>query len=109
MSDDEFLDGLADTLHEIETLIALGRTEYDANRLLRWSVHRLWIFAGNSAQVHAERHGIPCSTWPWSDLIGFRGIIAHWTPAQVNDERVWDETVRDLPEIIEALGRPRRE
>ena len=61
----------------LEALAELVQERYDADRLVRWSIERLWILGGNLAEVHCQATGMPTGVEPWSELIAERNVLAH--------------------------------
>ncbi len=102
MTAGDLLAGLSRTLEHLARLAALGRYRYDAELLLRLAIQRLWITASNYAEAYRVAAGVDAGTPPWSELYGYRSVLAHMLPAEINDDRVWFETV-------EGVGRLRAE
>lgn len=98
----DLLAGLFRTLEHLSRLAALGRDRYDADVLLRLAIQRLWITAGNYAEACRVAGGVEAGTPPWSELHGYRSLLAHMLPEEINDDRVWIETT-------EGVGRLRAE
>jgi uncharacterized protein with HEPN domain len=90
------LDGV---LARIDRLVTLGRERFDADELVRCTIERLWIFAGNLADRHSRDARIPAGAPPWSELVAARHVYAHYLPDQINYDRVWFDTVTDLPRL----------
>lgn len=86
-------------LSRIEALVALGRDRFDTDDLVRHSIERLWIYAGNLALAHCDHRGIPDGVDPWSEMIALRNVYAHYLPDQINPTRVWADTEGDLARI----------
>ena len=82
------LDELAEVLGTIERLVGEGRERFDADPRQRWSIERLWIFAGNLAERHCREQDIDAGVDPWSELIATRNVYAHYTPGAINHDRV---------------------
>jgi len=40
---------------------------------------------------------------PWAELYQFRNVLAHLTPSQLETDRVWHESVQDLPRLLEQV------
>ncbi len=92
----DLLAGLSRTLEHLTRLAALGRDRYDAELLLRLAIQRLWITAGNYAEAYRVAAGVEAGTPPWSELYGYRSVLAHMLPEEINDDRVWFETVEGV-------------
>lgn len=90
---------LSGILDKIAELAALGRERYDADALVRWSIERLWIFAGNLAERHRLDADLPAGIEPWSDLVAGRNVYAHYLPDEINYDRLWHDTISDLPAL----------
>jgi hypothetical protein len=95
----ELLKGLRRTLADIVRLVAAARTSWDADRLLRLGVMKLWIDAGNYAESYSRAIGVSTRVEPWSELVGYRSILAHQLPEDLNDDRLWDD-VRDATRVL---------
>jgi hypothetical protein len=59
---------------------ALGVERYDADVLARPSIQRLWITVGNYAEAYRLAAGIATGTQPWSEMYGYRSVLAHMLP-----------------------------
>jgi hypothetical protein len=92
---------LARVLDQVAEFVAAGREAFDTDPRQRWSIERLWIYAGNLAEAHCREHGVEDGVEPWAELIGLRHVYAHYTPHQIVPDRVWDDTV-------EGVGRLQR-
>lgn len=103
MTATELLHGLIRTLGEIGDLARLGRARYDADVLVRLAVQRLWITAGNYAEAYRSTVDAAPGTQPWSELYGYRSVLAHMLPEEINDDRVWFETVEGTARLRKEL------
>lgn len=107
MTAGDLLAGLSRTLDHIAQLAALGRDRYDADVLVRLTVQRLWITAGNYAEAYRVAANIAAGAPPWSELYGYRSVLAHMLPEEVSDDRVWFETVDGVERLrAELLNYP---
>lgn len=97
------LDELLGVLASIQRLAAEGRERFDNDARQRWSIERLWIFAGNLAERHIREMAIDDGTEPWSELIGIRNVYAHYIPAAINYDRVWVDTIADTARMASAV------
>lgn len=97
------LAGLSRTLDDLSRLVSLGRGRYDADELLRLAIQRLWITAGNYAEAYRVASGVGAGTSPWSELYGYRSLLAHMLPEEINDDRVWFETVEGVARLRAEL------
>lgn len=95
---------LARVLDGIAELIAAGRGDFEADPRQRWSIERLWIYAGNLADRHCREEGIDEGVEPWAELIRARNVYAHYTPDQIVAERVWHESLESVPRLSSAVG-----
>ena len=66
-------------------------------------IERLWIYAGNLAEEFRLANGLPTSVEPWSELYGYRNLLAHALPGEVTAQRVWQETISDIPRLIDLV------
>lgn len=85
----EFLAGLRRTLAEIIQLVPASRAAWDRDRVLQLAVMKLWIDAGNYAESYRRAIGVAAGVEPWSGLVGYRGILAHQLPEDLNHDRLW--------------------
>lgn len=85
----EFLAALRRTLAEIIQLVPDSRDAWDQNRVLQLAVMKLWIDAGNYAESYRRAIGAAARVEPWSGLVGYRGILAHQLPEDLNYDRFW--------------------
>lgn len=99
MNSRELRRGLLRTLEQISALAGLGRERYDADVLVRLAIQRLWITAGNYAEAIRLALGAEPGAGPWSELYGYRSILAHMLPEEINDDRVWFETVEGVQRL----------
>ncbi len=111
MSEGEaYLDALASILDQIAELLGLGRERYDSDVTVRLAIQRLWIAAGESARLYCGSTGSEIGAEPWSSLWGYRNVLVHHLLDDIDDELVWAESSRDLPEYctsIEAIRQGR--
>lgn len=73
----------------IDELADLGREAYDADRRLRWSIERLWIFAGNLAERHCRETGVDAGVDPWSELVATRKTDLQSRPVVAQQPPAW--------------------
>jgi len=85
----EALAALRRTLTEITQLIPGSREAWDRNRVLQLAVMKLWIDAGNYAEAYRKAAGLAVGVEPWSGLVGYRGLLAHLLPEDLNPDRLW--------------------
>lgn len=101
------LDELSEVLRAISELAAEGKAVFEADRKQRWSIERLWIFAGNAAERYCRERDIDSGIDPWAELIAIRNVFAHYTPRAISYERVWADTVADVDRIRNAVNSSR--
>lgn len=89
----ELRNGLLRTLEHLSNLAGLGRARYDDDIMVRLAIQRLWITAGNYAEALRVAAGDAKGEQPWSELYGYRSVLAHMLPEEISDDRVWFETV----------------
>lgn len=95
----DLLAGLSRTLDHLARLAALGRDRYDADVLVRLALQRLWITAGNYAEAYRVAANVDAGVPPWSELYGYRSVLAHMLPEEISDDRVWFETVDGVERV----------
>lgn len=100
---DRLLSELEATLLRLTVLLPDDKTVWDDNELLRLSVERLWIYAGTTAETYRITAGLDRGDQPWTELYEFRNILAHWTPGQANPARVWHESGREVPRLLDEV------
>lgn len=76
---------------------------WDENQTLRLAVERLWIIAGTTAEEYRKLAGKDPRVGPWAEIYDFRNVLAHMTLGQINHDRVWHESVSDLPRILDEV------
>lgn len=103
---DDYLDALANVFTQIGQMLDLGRERYDADPAVRLAIQRLWIAAGECARLYCGASGTQVGVEPWSSLWGYRNVLVHHLPDDIDDNLVWVESVRDLPEyrsVVDGL------
>lgn len=100
---DDPLGELALTLQRISDLVPDELAAWQQDEIRRLAVERLWITSGNLAEEHRLRHGIDTGVDPWAELHRFRSLLAHALPGDLADERVWYESVTDLPRLSQQI------
>lgn len=95
----ELLAGIRRTLAEIIQLVPESRAVWDDDRLLQLAIMKLWIDAGNYAESYRRAIGVATRVEPWSGLVGYRGILAHQLPDDLNFDRLWYD-VHDAPHML---------
>jgi uncharacterized protein with HEPN domain len=97
---DEALDALIATFQQLRQIIPEDKSVWDDEILVRLAVERLWITAGNLAEMYRIEEGIAASVEPWSELAGYRNLIAHALPGDLSSDRVFADTTADLERIL---------
>lgn len=100
----ELLAGLRRALDQLAGLAELGRNRYDADVLMRLAIQRIWISVGNYAEAYRLSVGVAPGAQPWSEMYGYRSVLAHMLPEEINDDRVWFETVEGVDRLRGELG-----
>lgn len=91
------------TLERIAVVVPDELHSWEEDEIRRLAVERLWITVGNLAEEHRVRQGIDAGVDPWAELHRFRSLLAHALPGDLSNERVWYESVTDLPRISEQI------
>jgi len=97
---DEALDALIATLQQLRQIIPEDKSVWDDEILVRLAVERLWITAGNLAEMYRIEEGIAASVEPRSELAGYRNLIAHALPGDLSSDRVFADTTADPERIL---------
>ena len=95
---------LARVLDQLAEFAAEGRDTFDSDPRQRWSIERLWIYAGNLAARHCREAGTDDGVEPWAELVRTRNLYAHYTPDQMVPDRVWYETTTDIERLRRAVA-----
>ena len=103
MTATEPLEGIRRTLTEIIQLVPESRHAWDEDRLLQLAVMKLWIDVGNYAESYRRAIGVATRVEPWSGLVGYRGILAHQLPEDLNHDRLWYD-VHDAPHALAEVN-----
>lgn len=99
MTPADLLKGLAAELGAIDRLVQRGREAWDADELIRLAIERRWITAGNYAERYRMAAAVPMGVDPWAELYDYRCLLAHALPEQLDDERVWLDSVSDIARL----------
>ncbi len=73
--------------------------------MVRLAVERLWITAGNLAEAYRIERGFGAGVGPWSELAGYRHLLAHALPRDLSSDRVSADTAADLDRILDEVLR----
>jgi len=103
----DLLERLAAELEAIDLLTTRGRAAWDAEELVRLAVERRWITAGNYAERYRLAAQLPPGTDPWAELYDYRCLLAHALPEQLDEERVWLDTIADIARLRSAVEQVR--
>ena len=103
MTADEVLDALIATLEQLRQMLPGDKAVWDDEVLVRLAVERLRIGAGNLAEAYRIERGIAAGIEPWSELFGFRHLLAHALPGDLSSARVFADTTADLDRIIDEV------
>ena len=87
----------------IAGLVARGRDAWEADELVRLSVERRWITAGNYAESYRVGAGLAVAVDPWRELYDYRCLLAHALPELLDPERIWHDTVNDVARLQQAI------
>jgi uncharacterized protein with HEPN domain len=109
VNDTELLDALAAVLAELRSVMPTDKQEWDRSPLVRLAIERLWIAAGNTAEAYRRALDLAPGVEPWSELTGYRNLLAHALPGDVAPDRVWADTTADLDRISAAVDALRAE
>ena len=96
----ETLQALLDALGQLKAILPQDKRSWDNQLLARLAVERLWITAGNLAEVYRTKQDIPMGAEPWSELAGYRNLLAHALPGDISADRVFADTTADVDRII---------
>ena len=107
MTGPELLVALLGTLDELADLVELGRQRWDADRLVRLAVQKLWIDAGNYAEECRKAAGIAAGVQPRSALYGYRSVLSHQLPEDLSEDRVWQDSTATLEDLRNRIRRMR--
>lgn len=100
MSEGNLLADVEDALGQIEGLLPPEQQAWQQDPVRQLSVERLWILAGNAAELYRRSADLSGALDPWSALYGFRNILAHQTPSERRPLRVWQESRSELSALL---------
>lgn len=103
MNEDEALDALVATLEQLRRILPSDKSTWDGQAVVRLAVERLWITAGNLAETYRSERGFPAGAEPWSELAGYRHLLAHALPGDLSSDRIFADTTADLDRILDAV------
>ncbi|MGH3848750.1 MAG: hypothetical protein ACRDRT_03435 [Pseudonocardiaceae bacterium] len=100
MTTDEVLNALVATLEQLRRTLPDDKATWNDEVLVRLAVERLWITAGNLAEGFRIDRGMAPGVEPWSELAGYRHLLAHALPGDLSSDRVFADSVADLGRIL---------
>jgi uncharacterized protein with HEPN domain len=100
---EEALDALLLTLDQLLRILPRSKSAWDEDDAIRLAVERLWITAGNLAEAYRIDRGIAPGIEPWSELAGYRNLLAHALPGDISSDRVFADSTTDLTRILDEL------
>lgn len=103
MTPEGLVTGLRQTLIEISQRRPVHVDHWNASRVLQLAIMKLWIDAGNYAEMYRKASGVPVATDPWTDLVAYRGVLAHALPNEINLDRVYAES-GDVQRILDEVN-----
>lgn len=103
MTADEAVARLVETLEQIQRILPGEKIAWDSNHLVRLAIERLWITAGNVAEEYRRAAGVDAGVEPWAELAAYRNRLAHALPSDLSADRIWADTVADVPRILEEI------
>lgn len=103
MTAEEALDALLLTLDQLLQILPSSKSAWDQTDVVRLAVEPLWITAGNLAETYRIDRGIAPGIEPWSELAGYRNLLAHALPGDISSDRVYADSAADLNRILDEL------
>jgi hypothetical protein len=94
---------LVATLTQIRDILPSDKASWDAEPLRRLAVERLWITAGNLAEIARSTRGADPGVEPWSELAGYRNLLAHALPGDISSDRVYADSTSDVTRLIDQV------
>lgn len=106
MTTDEVLDALVATLDQRRQILPGDKAAWDSDVLVRLAVERLWITAGNLAEAYRIEGGIAVGVEPWSEMAGYRHLLAHALPGAPSTDRlaVLEKLASDIAQRSDAMN-----
>jgi len=77
--------------------------DYCENQLLRLAVERSLEIIGEAANYVSSSFRAAHPEIPWRQIIAQRNVLIH-EYGEVDDERIWNLVVRQIPKLIEQLS-----
>jgi hypothetical protein len=97
------LDQLFQVLDQLQRLLPESKAAWDAGATSQLAVERLWITAGNLAEFDRRLAGVDSGIDPWAEIVALRNRLAHALPGDISADRVYAESVTDLPRLVAEL------
>lgn len=85
MNSRETVDALIGALEQIRSMLPMDKTIWDSQPVIRLAVERVWITAGNLAEAYRIDKGVGSGVEPWSELAGYRNLLAHALPGDISN------------------------
>jgi hypothetical protein len=79
------------------------RQAWTSQPLLGLAVERLWITAGNLAEAYRVERGIATGVEPWSELVGYRHLLAHALPGDLSSARLFADATTDIDRLLASV------
>jgi len=97
-----YLIHILDALAKIQTYTANGRDAFLASPMIQDAVVRNYEIVGEAAKRVSGPLREAHPEVPWAGMAGLRDVLIH-RYAEVNTERVWTVTEKDLPGLKRAV------
>lgn len=94
---------MLDAAQSIQEFTAgIDREDYLADRLIQRAVERSLEIVGEAARRVSQSLRDEHPEIPWRSIIGLRNILAH-EYGEIDQSRLWELVVRDIPPLIAAI------
>jgi len=87
-----------------QKVAGLSKRDYEEDENLRLALAHLVQMIGEAARRVSIGTRDSHPEIPWADIVGMRSKIVH-DYMNVDEDIVWEVATRDLPALVEALGR----
>lgn len=91
-------------LSQLRQLLPNDKGVWDRQPVLRLAVERIWITACNLAEAYRIEQGIASGVEPWSELVGYRHLLARALPGDISSDRVFADGAADLDRILTEIS-----
>jgi uncharacterized protein with HEPN domain len=105
-ADEQRIDDIIEAGSEIAAIVEAGRTAWGNDHVRQLAVERLLEIIGESARAMTDGGRARYPDIPWSDVIGLRTVLAHHYH-RVDPDQVWTIATKDVPALLDRLGRRR--